>query len=365
MAQGVIADNWSLQDISSLFLEGLDKEKAGEITIDENQHSYKPISIAVTQTEALFDFITDLVLRDEILVDEKFSDAWDAMDSPILNAKKLGVVRAYPFLSKSDEISEIREEISDRICSTKSLRVAHKENVDGWNFNKESPHQLLSQTLWGGAGMCARSYVYEKSYTPHPLRKRLFINSGFMLPADDAVHQVSNFLNDQKVKVSGKLLGNDKLFSTYINIPAIPIRILQESQSAEQMISIALQMRDDFQALRDWLKMFQNAISEEDTKTMIKYRKELDSVSQYIDKKIGYGTSTNPVSMEAGVGIFKVAIKGNPLDSLKNQFGIRATLNKLILGSSGREEIRKYVKMFGVDGSATAYEIENSFIVKG
>lgn len=361
MAQGVVADNWSLQDITTLFTEGFERGVAGEIVLDDKGHSYRPISSAIVQTEALFDFITDLILRDEILVEEKFTYSWEGVNSPILEAKNLGVVRAYPFLSEPEKIAGPRSRIAERICSTDSLRQAHQENVDGWNDNRQTPDPLLSATLWGGAGMCARSFVYEKSYTPHPLRKRLFVNSGFMLPAADALHQLTTFLNDKKVSVTKKIYGNDALFSAYINIPALPIRVIQESSSANQMISTALQMRDDFHSLRCWLKMFQNAMSDDDTKSLLKYRRELDSVSQYVDKKIGYGSASAPVTMEAGMGIFKIAMQGNPLENIKNQFGVRATLNKLIFGSPGRTEIKKYVRMFDEQGSEIGYDIERSF----
>lgn len=361
MAQGVVADNWSLQDISSLFIDGLENETADEIVLVDGGHSYKPISSAIIQTEALFDFLTDLILRDEILVEEKFTYSWESDNSPILEAKQLGVVRAYPFLSEPEKIAAPRDKIIEHICSTDSLKAAHQENVEGWNTKRQTPNQLLSATLWGGAGMCARSFVYEKSYTPHPLRKRLFLNSGFMLPAEDALHQLKTFITDEKVKVTQKIYGNDSLFSAYVNIPALPIRIIQEASSAEQMIDIALQMRDDFLPLREWLKMFQNAMSDNDTKSLLKYRKQLDSVSEYIDQRIGYGVTNKPVSMHAGMGIFKIATQGNPLENLKNQFGIRATLNKLVFSSSGKSDLRKYVNMFGEKGTAIGYEIERSF----
>jgi hypothetical protein len=361
MAQSVVADNWSLQDISTLFTEGLESDFAGEIVLANDAHSYQPIRSAIIQTEALFDFLTDLLLRDEILVEEQFTNAWENVASPLLAAKQLGVVKSYPFLSEPEKIDGPRNVILSHICSTESLKTAHQKNVEGWNSTRETPDPLLSATLWGGAGMCARSFVYEKTYTPHPLRKRLFINSGFMLPAGDALHQLTTFLNDKKVNVSKKIFGNDSLYSAYVNIPALPIRIIQEASSANQLISTALQMRDDFQSLRDWLKMFQNAISLDDTKSMLMYRKQLDSVSQYIDKKIGYGVSGNPVTMEAGLGTFKIATEGNPIENIKNQFGIRATLNKLIFGAGGKPEIRKYINMFGEKGTEIGYEIEKSF----
>jgi predicted metal-dependent enzyme (double-stranded beta helix superfamily) len=361
MAQGVVADNWSLQDISALFAEGLETGIADEIVIKSGRHSYSPVPSAVIQTEALFDFITDLILRDEILVEEQFTDSWERVDSPLLKAKNLGFVRAYSFLSEPEKLEGPRDRIINHICSTQSLRLAHEENVEGWNSIKETPDPLLSATLWGGAGMCARSYVYEKSYTPHPLRKRLFINSGFMLPSPDALHQVTTFMNDKRVSVSKKTYGSDALFSSYVHIPALPIRVIQESDSASQLIHTALQMRDEFQSLRDWLKMFQNAMSNDDTESLLKYRKQLDSVGQYIDKRIGFGAKSAPVTMEAGIGIFKIAMQGNPLESMRNQFGIRATLNRLIMGGSGRSELRKYTSMFGERGSGIGYEIERFF----
>lgn len=361
MAQGVVSDNWSLQDITTLFTKGLEHEDAGEIVFNGEVHCYRPISNSIIQTEALFDFISDLILRDEILVEDKFTYSWERVHSPILEAKNLGVVRAYPFLSEPEKIAAPRDRIVDHICSTESLRLAHKENVDGWNTNRQTPDPLLSATLWGGAGMCARSFVYEKGYTPHPLRKRLFLNSGFLLPAADALHQLTTFLEDQKLKVTKKIYGNDSLFSAYVNIPALPIRVIQEASSADQLITTALQMRDDFQSLRDWLKMFQNAMSEDDTKSLLDYRRQLDSVNQYIDKKIGFGAKDKPVTMEAGMGIFKIATHGNPLENLKNQFGVRATLNKLVFGGAGSAELKKYVSMFGERGSGLGYEIERSF----
>lgn len=361
MAQGVVADNWSLQDISTLFNEGFEQDQAGELVLSNESHSYIPVSSAVIQTEALFDFVTDLVLRDEILVEETFTSAWEKINSPILKAKNLGVISAYPFSADSEQIADARERIVEHICTTPSLRSAHQKNVDGWNTSRTTPDRLLSATLWGGAGMCARSYVHEKGYTPHPLRKRLFVNTGFMLPASDATHQLTTFLSDKRVKVTKKIYGNDSLFSAYVNIPAVPLRVIQEAASAEQIITVALEMRDDFQLLRDWLKMFQNAMGADDAKRLLEFRKQLDSVSDYIDKKIGFGAKSNPVTMEAGVGIFKFVTQFNPIETIQNQFGVRATLNKLIFGGTGQAAIRKYIRMFDEQGSSVGYEIESAF----
>ncbi|NAZ45078.1 hypothetical protein GL178_02255 [Vibrio toranzoniae] len=361
MAQGVVSDNWSLQDISSLFSEGMDDSTADEIVVENSKHSYRSIYHASVQTEALFDFLTDLVLRDEILVEQKFEHAWVNTNSSILKAKELGVVRSYPFLNEPQKLVEPRNRILEHMCSIDSLKLAHQENVLGWEEAKVVQHPLLSATMWGGAGMCARSFVYEKSYTPHPLRKRFFVNSGFMLPSGDALHQLTSFLNDEQMKVSKKIYGSDALYSLFVNMPAIPIRIIQDSDSVNQLIYTALEMRSDFEKLREWLKLFQNALSQDDVSSIMRYRKELDSVSKYVSAKIGLGSSDKPVTMEAGVSIFKMSIQTDPVNTFKNQFGVRATLNKLIFGSNGKPEIKKYLSMFDQRNTDVGYEIERHF----
>ncbi|MEF1330636.1 hypothetical protein [Vibrio sp. M260121] len=361
MAQGIISDNWSLQDISSLFVYGMENTSAHEITVENGEHHFKDVSYPSIQTEALFDFLTDLVLRDEILVEEKFEHAWVEANSPILAAKELGVVRSYPFLEEPYKLVEPRNRIIEHMSSTESLKLAHQENVLSWKETKRAQSPLLSATMWGGAGMCARSFVYERSYTPHPLRKRFFVNSGFMLPAGDALHQLTSFLNDEQMRVSKKVYGTDALYSLFVNMPAIPVRVIQEASSPSELIHVALQMREDFSQLRDWLKLFQNALSEDNVKDIANYRRQLDSISEYVNSKIGMGSIHKPVTMEAGVGIFKMVTQANPINTLKNQFGIRATLNSLIFGSNGKQEIKKFINMFEQRGTVVGYDIEQHF----
>ncbi|MDE1315723.1 hypothetical protein MEG05_16930 [Vibrio aestuarianus] len=140
MAQGIISDNWSLQDISNLFVDGMENAFADEITVANGEHSYTAVSYPSIQTEALFDFLTDLVLRDEILVEAKFEHAWVQTSSPILAAKNLGVVRSYPFLEEPHKLVEPRNRIIEHMSSTESLKLAHKENVLSWQETKRPQH---------------------------------------------------------------------------------------------------------------------------------------------------------------------------------------------------------------------------------
>ncbi|WP_305372000.1 hypothetical protein [Photobacterium leiognathi] len=96
-----------------------------------------------------------------------------------------------------------------------------------------------------------------------------------MLPSGDALHQLTSFLNDEQIKVSKKIYGSDALYSLFVNMPAIPVRIIQNSDSVNQLIYTALEMRSDFAKLREWLKLFQNALSQDDVSSIMRYRKRI------------------------------------------------------------------------------------------
>ena len=360
MGQSVIADNWSLQDISRIFTGGLREEDTSVIEIHNNQHTYNSISYAIVQTEALFDFLTDIVLRDEIIVDAQFTNAWNEANSPISRAVDAGVLRSFPFLEDSEKLIKPRDQLVSQLCITSSLKNDHAENVRSYNTTQEATHKYLSAVLWGGAGMLARSFIYDCSYTPHPLRRKFFLNTGFLLPATDAVHIVNSLINDKRLSVSKSIYGQSSLHSMFVNLPPIPIRAIQDSSSALDIISNALQLREEFTELREWLRSFQEAISEDDSKKIMQYSKVLDSVTRNINHKLGLPANSTP-KMSVGIGAVQLNIDGDLINSLHNKIGVKSTLNKLILDSSGKKALKKYSSFFGEGKSSIGLSLEQHF----
>lgn len=76
-----------------------------------DSYGYQPIPYAVIQIEALFDFITDIVLRDQVIVDEAFCYAWKDYNSPLVTLENAGLVRTFPFLSRPKKLDVVRSEI--------------------------------------------------------------------------------------------------------------------------------------------------------------------------------------------------------------------------------------------------------------
>lgn len=361
MSNSIISDNWSLQNIAELLIQGLDEAESNFITIDRNNdtHEYKSIATAIIFIEALFDFLTDIVLRDQIIVEEKFEHTWRQYDSPLIMLADAGVIRSFPFLIDFERLKKPREEIIDRLCVTGTLKKDHKENTSGWEKNRVTPYKYLSQVLWGGAGMLARGFVYEKGYTPHPVRKQFFIEAGIAI-ANDAVFQLCNLMNEKRAAIASAYRNNDELHTLTINIPPLPISIIQESNKPNDLIRIALQIREEYQELRNWLRYYQQALSDGSYKDILKFQKILKSISSYIDSMAGI-TDSNAATYTAGIGVFKIAMKGQPINAIRNQFGIRSMINKLIVGRSGTTELKKLLSFFGHRNTAVGLNVVEHF----
>jgi len=362
MSQSIISDNWSLQNISELLVNGIDTEDVPYIKINKenDSYSYEPLPSAVVSIEALFDFITDIIPRDQILVEESYTNTWKQFNSPLGLAEKKGVIHSFPFSTDYKKLAGPKQEFTDRLCITSDLKSHHKENIIGCSKYKNSPHDYLSQTLWGGAGMLARSFVFEKGYTPHPVRRRLFVDAGLTMLNQDSVLQVNSLIKEKRASVVKTLKGNDELYSLTMNIAPLPIRVIQESQSHTDIINIALQLRDEYQELRNWLGCYQHALSDGSYKDISKFKKILHSISLYIDSTMGITNSNSP-TYSAGIGVLKVAMKGQPINTIQNQFGVRSTINKLIVSNSGNSDLRKLLGFFGHRNTRTGMSVLEHF----
>lgn len=362
MSQSVISDNWSLQNISELLLNGIKSDVTHFITPDSetDSHQYDQVPSAVVAIEAMFDLITDVVLRDQILVDEKFASAWLSKSGPLNELAAQSVVRSFPFLGDPELLVGPRDEFVSRLCLTSSLKKEHQENVRGWNANKQVPNPYISQTIWGGAGMLARAFVYEKGYTPHPVRRRLLQKAGIALSDTDAVVRTCNTIQEKRALIRAQHSSNHELYSLQVNMEPLPIKVIREASSPVDIITVALQIREEYAELRNWLGQYQKSINNGDYKEIQKHQKILSSISQYVDSTMGKST-TDKTTFTAGIDIFNIAVKGNPINTLQNQFGVRAMINKLILGASGTVELKRLLKFFEHQNTSVGMRVIEHF----
>src|SRR5688572_20058261 len=107
----LMIDNWLLQDLGQCVTEGLSDDTATQIEINPERgtHSFKDVPMAGVQLEALLGFLCDVILRDSILVDQRFVDTWSKTSSAFLPVTKVGLLRTVDFLERRDDLNEPRK----------------------------------------------------------------------------------------------------------------------------------------------------------------------------------------------------------------------------------------------------------------
>lgn len=360
MGQSVLADNWSLQDIAQLLDKGIPDDTSSYLRapVDAPHHEL-PVASGVIALEALFDFLTDIVLRDQIIVDQAFSYVWNR--SQIFSQlEERHVLKQYPFLPKEEQLAGPRAEILKRLLVSESLKQAQRENEQSYAQSGQSVHGYLGSVLWGGAGMLARATVFEVPYSPHPIRRDFMRNSGVGLPSNSAVANITSVIREERAVVRHATRGGDALHNLQLEIDPIPVMVIAEAGSASDLIPVAFQLRNEFRSLRDWLGEYQNALLSDSFASVKAQHDLLRSVRQHVRAKIS-GSWLDRASLTTGMTSVNLSVESRPINWVFNRFGVRSVLNDLIFRPGGRPQLAKLLGFFGHSDSALGAEIVRHF----
>jgi hypothetical protein len=132
----------------------------------------------------------------------------------------------------------------------------------------------------------------------------------------------------------------------HVSVPPIAVRAIEESDNIAQLIPAAINLRDRYKGLREWLGRYQDAIDIENEKDQLTHEKLLLDLAQSL--KVTYGADK---SGETGVSIstafFNLDIPQSLLDKVRNSFGVRSTLCKLLMAPRGQQALKKLLSMLG------------------
>src|SRR5262249_48317772 len=156
---------------------------------------------------------------------------------------------------------------------------------------------------------------------------RLFGRAGIIL-GSTATTKMAEFVSGERAKIY-KFLGGG--MAAEVHLPPIVIQIVESSRDITDLVPMALPLRDAYKKRRLWLAKLQEAFAEENTKNILAHYKELESVARDVDSH-GTRTPQGDTTVEFGVSWLKIGFKGrSPLTAIRNKFGMRAELNRLIL----------------------------------
>ena len=353
MGQRVIADNWSLQAVGELLTRGLDQDDnpgIGPLTDPELPNIALPQ--AAIDLEALFDLLTDVLLRDQILVDDQFHDAWFGSDGPLGELAKRSIVRPHPFLEHPERLDAPRREFLRRLVINSTMAREQDSNEAAWAKSRTTPHPFTSQLVWGGAGMMARAWVYQAPYTPHPLRQRLFSRTGVVLqgPAN-GLSEFKHAMAQHRAVLYQSAGGGDGQFGAQVLLPALPALVIQDASSLSDIFVVASQMREQLSDVRSWLSQFQEALGAGDFKAIDTARRRLRTLSKDVERALGQ-KSAEGASLSIGWSWLRLNLKLDARTWVPSLDRVQTQVAALTFAPSGAKELRKLLGFFGHDRSA-------------
>lgn len=350
-------DNWTLQDVESVLSQGIDTRTAGDITLspDRQHHRFSPVLAGVLQIDALMTLLSHVVFFDSLTVDSKFVSAWRRDDGHLLPLANFAIVKEISYSELGEEMIGLREKIVDELCVTPTLEQAMKVNREEWNSGKEISDRHLSAVIWGGAGMLARSHLTEVPYFGHPSRRRL-IEETRLFSRTSAGEVVTRFIETERANMfrfrSQQISGS----VAHISLPPLAVKAIENSDNVAQLIPAALNLRDQHRELREWISSYQQAIDLDNERGQLRYEKALRGVAQSI--KVKYGAEKDEsTGLSLSTSYFKVDLRRSVLDRIRNTFGVRSTLCKLVTAPRGQRAVHKLVSMLGEGRSLLGRDI--------
>lgn len=353
MGQRAIADNWSLQAVSELLTRGLDSDdNPGIAPLTDPDQPPAVFPQAAIDIEALFDLLTDVVLRDQILVDDQFHDVWFGQGEPLCELARRSIVRPHGFLEHPERLEAPRQDFLRRLLLNETMAIEQASNEAAWKVTRTTPHKFTSQLVWGGAGMLARAWIYAAPYTPHPLRRRLFQRAGVTLPSPPtALGEFKHEVAKHRGALYPALPGDDGVVGMHVVLPALPALVLRDASSLDNMFVVALQMRDEMSEVRAWLSQFQEAVSAGHFKAIAIERKRLGALGKDVERALGKKSPDAP-TLNIGWSWIKLNLKLDLAGWLPRFDRVQTQVNKLTFAPSGYKELTKLLGFFGHKHSA-------------
>jgi hypothetical protein len=360
-AGALLLDNWTLQCAGSLLEQGLTGRSASELvlTTDGRRFRYLRRSEDIVNVRSLFQALDSVVFGQTLVVDQDSAGTW-ADVTAFLPLLKRGVILAHPFQPIRAHWVPARERFVTELCVCPAMRALHRRNVARYAASGETADAFFAQLIWGGAGMMARAHAMGIPYLAHPLRDAWFQRVGRLFGPPSAQQRLQAFATEKRVQVLKR--ADQTGFLARLSLPPVAALAVQEATSLDDVVPVALQLRREYAPLREWLGEFQAAMDAGQPADLLAREKVLQSVGRNIESMCS-AFPVGDTTLQIGTSWLKMSLKtGDPINTLRNQFGVRAMINRLLLAPAGREVVRKLAGLCGEKRSRRGLDFEREFL---
>lgn len=344
----LVIDNLLLQQVGETLRVGLTDDQRVEIAASgEHGYEVRPVPSAGVQVEELLQFLNAIVLTDELIVDAASTSSWDDVASHFGPVTEARLLIKKPFSEVRSEWLPLRKLAEEALSFSPQLSADFAEFRANWKPGFNDP--VFSTLMWGTAGMIARSQYLKKPYLSHPTRSRL-IDLGHLAPhRSNAQEIVQRFVATERVKLFDRVTAGQKTRAATLSLPPLGLEVIAESSDRSQLLPTAIQLREKYRHLREWIGEYQISL-ETSPAGAAKKMATLEAAANDIDRlfagswwsklSVSFGMSLTDLLPSVPVGaVIQRALPGS----------IRSAVTKMIQRPWDESSLEKLFVLLGTD----------------
>lgn len=255
----LVIDNFILQQVGQTLTVGLTDDCRVEIAASE-ERGYEVLTLPSSgvQVEELLQLLSAIVLSDELVVDATSTSSWEDV-APLFNSlREARILAIKPFSEIRAEWVPIRNIVQETLCFSPQLSTDFAKFRANWKPGINDP--VFSTLMWGTAGMIARSQYLKTPYLSHPTRSRLIDLGRFAPHRSNAQEVVQRFVSTERVKLFDRVTAGQKTRAATLSLPPLGLEVIAESNDRSRLILTAIQLREKYRHLREWIHEYQRAL---------------------------------------------------------------------------------------------------------
>lgn len=344
----LVIDNLTLQQVGETLSVGLTDDSRVELAASEaNKYEVRAVPSPGIQIEELLQLLNAVVLSDELIVDASATSTWDDVAPLFAPIVKRGILNAKPFAENRSEWVPIRNLVQEALCFSPRLSADFADFRAKWKPGINDP--VFSTLMWGTAGMIARSQYLEIPYLSHPSRGRL-IDLGRLAPHRSNAHEiVERFIYTERVKLFDRVTAGQKTRAVTLSLPPLGLEVVAESKDRSQLIPTAVQLRDKYRHLREWIREYQLAL-DTSPKAAAKKMATLEAAAADIERLFA-GSWLSRLSVSVGMSLSDLVpiIPVGAMIQRHTPGSIRTAVAKIIQRSWDKVALEKLFTLLSTD----------------
>lgn len=348
MPAALVIDNLILQQVGETLMVGLTDDSRVELTASEAKgYEVRAVPSPGVQIEELLQLLNAIVLSDELIIDASATGAWSDVGHFFAPLRDAQILASKPFSDVRSEWLPFRKYAEEALSFSPQLNADFAAFRANWKPGINDP--VFSTLMWGTAGTIARSQYLKTPYLSHPTRSRLIDLSSLAPHRSNAQEIVQRFVSTERVKLFDRVTAGQKTRATTLSLPPLGLEVIAECSDRNQLIPTAIQLREKYRYLREWIGEYQHSLEASPTEAAKKMA-TLEAAAADIERLFA-GSWWSKLSVNLGMSLTDLipSIPAGAIIQRAHPGSIRSAVSKLIQRPWDEATLEKLFTLLGTD----------------